>query len=96
METGGFIPVGAVVCLCLGVGLRREFLSWPEAKAVQHPLKDSAAPPDETGAEVSTKQGRPLSFGRLGTATDENAIKTNSPADRVPSPVSLLITCSKA
>lgn len=79
-----------------GVGLPREFFSWPEGKAVQHPLKDGAAPPDEAGAEVSTKQGWPLCPGRLGTPTDENAIKTNSPADRVPSPVSLLITCSKA
>lgn len=77
-------------------GYSESFFSSPEAKAVQHPLKDGAAPPDETGAEVSTKQGWPLSLGRLGTPTDENAIKTNSPADRVPSPVSLLITCSKA
>lgn len=96
VEIDGFIPVLLVVCLLLGVRLLREFFSSPEAKAVQHPLKDSAAPPDETGAEVSTKQGWPLSLGRLGTPTDENAIKTNSPADRVPSPVSLLITCSKA
>lgn len=79
-----------------GVGLLREFFSWPEGKAVQHPLKDGAEPPDEAGAEVSTKQGWPLSPGRVGTPTDENAIKTNSPADQVPSPVSLLITCSKA
>lgn len=84
------------VCFFWGVGLLREVFSWPEGKAVQHPLKEVAAPPDEAGPEVSSKQGRPLSPGRLGTPTDENAIKTNSPADQLASPVSLLIACSKA
>lgn len=77
-------------------GYSESFSAGPEGKAVQHPLKEAAAPPDEAGPEVSSKQGRPLSPGRLGTPTDENAIKTNSPADRLASPVSLLITCSKA
>lgn len=95
----GFIPVLAAVCLLSALRFLRVsffFFTWPEAKAVQHPLKDRAAPPDEDGPEVSTKQGRPLSPGSSGTPTDENAIKTNRPAERLSSPVSLLITCSKA
>lgn len=95
IQTGGFIPVLPGVCLLRGLWFLWLVFSQPEAKAVHHPLKDAAAPPDQTGAEVSTKQGWPLSRGRLGTPSDENAIKTNSPADRGPSPVSLLITCSK-
>lgn len=90
------IPV-LVLFVCSWVsGFSECFSVSPRRRLFSFHLKTEQRLQTRAGQRSAPNRKRPLSRGRLGTATDENAIKTNSPADRGPSPVSLLITCSKA